>query len=166
MTQDDRQFESHLAESLSRLACAAPTGPDPTRVLGALRRRRIFRGVVASAAACVLLAAGTLTWCFRPDPESRTAVPEIASPALPITPPEANLFAPLSFAPAMPALAFDAPAVAMPSPALRMEATSLSTLGSLRGPPPPCAMNYHLPNLSLTMGPGTTKQTPNERTLQ
>lgn len=166
MTQDNRQFESSLAESLSRLAGAAPAGPDAARVVGALRRRRVVRGVVASAAACVLLVAGALTWYCRPGPKRHAAVPEIASPVLPIAPPEANRFAPLSFAPAMPALAFDALAVAMPMPAVRMEDSSLSTLGSLRGPPPPCAMNYHLPNLSLNLGGGTTKQTPNERTLQ
>ena len=45
MTHDETSFEQELAGSLGRLAGAAPAGPDSQRILAALRRRRIRRGL-------------------------------------------------------------------------------------------------------------------------
>lgn len=165
MIPDNNQFESRLTESLCELASAAPAGPDAARVLGALRRRRMIRGVAGSAAACVLLMVGVLTWYLLPGQE-RYAAPAIATPGLPIIAPDASRSASLSFTLPLPVSAFKAPAMAIPLPAVRMEAPSLSTFGSVRGPGQSCAMTGYMPSLAFNLGAAETTQTPSERKLQ
>ena len=167
MTPDNSQFEFSLPESLGELASGAPAGPDAARVLGALSRRRMIRGVAGSAAACVLLMVGALTWYLLPGQEQYAAAPAIATPALPIIAPDASgCSPPLSFTLPVPVSAFKAPAIASPLPAVRMEAPSLSTFGTLRGPGQSCAMTSYMPSLAFSNGAGETTQTPSERKLQ
>jgi hypothetical protein len=165
MTDDGTEFERHLADSLRRLAQAAPAGPDAARVLGALRGRQAARGAVALAATCVLVAAGAMIWPNMPQP-SPTGPPR---PEVVRTTPVSSqppLMAEQSIMPPLPGLAFGAAAVTVPLPAVRTEFSPLSIPGSLRGPAPARQMNCYLPGLTFATGPKHPDANPNERKLQ
>ena len=173
MNEETSQFETHLAETLGRLAQAAPPAPDEARVLARLARRRAVRGALAAAAACAILAGAMLAWHLLPAGAGRSShslvgpgvaslPPENVPPAAPAAPPRPT--GP-GFVPALPGVAFSAPAIAMPASAMRMEIPPLS-IGPLAGTPAACTIRCILPGISLTMNVHTNPRTTHERTLQ
>jgi hypothetical protein len=160
MTGDETSFEKELADSLGRLAGAAPAGPGSRQVLGALRRRQVRRGLVASATACAVLAAGLwAAWIASPErTRPGPATPNLAQ--VPMAAPPARPAAGSALTLALPALTFQASAVAAVLPAPRTEVPPLSIPASLSGPRPAGGLDCRLPALSFALGRVNAQPTP------